>query len=89
MEKNQNILNEKSYVKKKKKPFHKKFKNYNEYRKMKRLEALRKKAPKSTNYLHFNKKLKQGIFLKKPYFDEIKYPFFLNLKLVNEYIKKK
>lgn len=39
-------------------------------------------------YLYQNKKLKKGIFLKKPRFKEILYPFFLNLKLVNEYLKK-
>ncbi len=41
------------------------------------------------NYLYKNKKLKKGVFLKKPKFNEIMYPFFLNLKLVNEYLKKK
>ncbi len=40
-------------------------------------------------YLYKNKKLKKGVFLKKPKFNEIMYPFFLNLKLVNEYLKKK
>jgi hypothetical protein len=44
---------------------------------------------KITNYLHVNQKLKQGIFLKKPSFNEIIYPFSLNLKLINEYLKKK
>ena len=42
-----------------------------------------------TNYLHRNKKLKEGIFLKKPSFKKIIYPFSLNLKLINEYLKKK
>ncbi len=41
------------------------------------------------NYLYKNKKLKKGVFLKQPKFNEIMYPFFLNLKLVNEYLKKK
>lgn len=50
---------------------------------------LKKKKPKITNYLHVNQKLKQGIFLKKPSFNEIIYPFSLNLKLINEYLKKK
>jgi hypothetical protein len=50
---------------------------------------LKKNTPKFTNYLHTNKKLKQGIFLKKPAFNDIIYPFFLNLKLINEYLKKK
>ncbi len=40
-------------------------------------------------YLYKNKKLKKGVFLKKPKFNEIMYPFFLNLKLINEYLKKK
>jgi hypothetical protein len=40
-------------------------------------------------YLYKNKKLKKGIFLKRPRFNEIMYPFYLNLKLVNEYLKKK
>ena len=30
---------------------------------------LKKNTPKFTNYLHTNKKLKQGIFLKKPNFN--------------------
>lgn len=47
------------------------------------------KFPKITNYLHTNKKLKLGIFFKKPTFNDIIYPFSLNLKLINEYLKKK
>jgi hypothetical protein len=66
----------------------KKFENYTMYRKFKKLIALKKKTPKLVNHLHLNKKLKQGIFLKKPCFNEIKYPFYLNLKLIQEYIKK-
>ncbi len=50
---------------------------------------LKKNTSKFTNYLHTNKKLKQGIFLKKPTFNDIIYPFSLNLKLINEYLKKK
>ena len=41
------------------------------------------------NYLYKNKNLKKGIFLKKPKFNEILYPFFLNMKLINAYLKKK
>lgn len=41
------------------------------------------------NYLYKNKQLKKGIFLKKPKFNEILYPFFLNMKLINAYLKKK
>ena len=45
--------------------------------------------PKITNYLHTHKKLKKGVFFKKPAFNDVVYPFFLNLKLINEYLKKK
>jgi len=45
--------------------------------------------PKITAYLYKNKKLKKGIFFKKPTFNDILYPFPLNLKLINEYLKKK
>lgn len=47
------------------------------------------KINNQNHYLYKNKKLKKGIFLKKPKFNEIIYPFFLNLKLINEYLKKK
>nr|YP_009420760.1 hypothetical protein [Phytophthora nicotianae]ASO76768.1 hypothetical protein [Phytophthora nicotianae] len=36
-----------------------------------------------------NKKIKTGIFFKEPTFKTILYPFYLNLKLINEYLKKK
>jgi len=39
-------------------------------------------------YLYKNRKLKKGIFLKKPKFREVMYPFYLNAKLINEYLKK-
>jgi hypothetical protein len=45
--------------------------------------------PKINNYLYVHKKLKKGVFLKKPSFNDIIYPFSLNLKLINEYLKKK
>nr|WGU20092.1 hypothetical protein [Phytophthora sp. ML-2023a] len=45
--------------------------------------------PQTTTYLHKNKKIKKGIFFKKPTFNSILYPFHLNLKLINEYLKKK
>lgn len=48
-----------------------------------------KKKKIITNYLYKNQNLKKGIFLKKPTLKEILYPFYLNLKLVNEYLKKK
>jgi ribosomal protein S4 len=41
------------------------------------------------NYLEYNNLLKIGIFLRKPFFNEIEYPFSLNLKLIDEYLKKK
>lgn len=45
--------------------------------------------PQITNYLYVHKKLKKGVFLKKPSFNDIIYPFSLNFKLINEYLKKK
>nr|YP_009233128.1 orf100 [Phytophthora polonica]AMB20933.1 orf100 [Phytophthora polonica] len=45
--------------------------------------------PKTTTYLQRNKKIKTGIFFKNPTFNSIIYPFHLNLKLINEYLKKK
>nr|YP_010507889.1 hypothetical protein OF347_mgp05 [Phytophthora asparagi]UXG55999.1 hypothetical protein [Phytophthora asparagi] len=45
--------------------------------------------PLITTYLHRNKKIKTGIFFKKPSFKSVLYPFYLNLKLINEYLKKK
>ncbi len=54
-------------------------------------EKKEKKIKKNNQnyYLYKNKKLKKGVFLKKPKFNEIMYPFFLNSKLINEYLKKK
>ena len=54
-----------------------------------RIFLLKKNTSKFANYLHTNRKLKQGIFLRKPTFNDILYPFSLNLKLINEYLKKK
>nr|YP_010394221.1 Ymf100 [Phytophthora cinnamomi]DAZ88740.1 TPA_asm: Ymf100 [Phytophthora cinnamomi var. cinnamomi]WRY73344.1 orf100 [Phytophthora cinnamomi]WRY73384.1 orf100 [Phytophthora cinnamomi]WRY73424.1 orf100 [Phytophthora cinnamomi]WRY73464.1 orf100 [Phytophthora cinnamomi] len=45
--------------------------------------------PLITTYLHRNKKIKTGIFFKEPTLKGILYPFYLNLKLINEYLKKK
>lgn len=39
------------------------------------------------NYIEFNNKYNICIFLRNPLFKEIKYPFDLNLKLVDEYFK--
>nr|YP_010508043.1 hypothetical protein OF160_mgp09 [Phytophthora clandestina]UXG56385.1 hypothetical protein [Phytophthora clandestina] len=49
----------------------------------------RPSKPLTTAYLHRNKKIKTGIFFKKPTFKTVLYPFYLNLKLINEYLKKK
>ena len=49
----------------------------------------RPKKPLITEYLHRNKKLKTGIFFKTPSSKKILYPFYLNLKLIKEYLKKK
>nr|YP_010394377.1 Ymf100 [Phytophthora kernoviae]UXG56230.1 hypothetical protein [Phytophthora kernoviae]DAZ88385.1 TPA_asm: Ymf100 [Phytophthora kernoviae]DAZ88818.1 TPA_asm: Ymf100 [Phytophthora kernoviae] len=45
--------------------------------------------PLTTSYLQRNRKLKTGIFFKEPSFKNILYPFNLNLKLINEFLKKK
>nr|YP_010394299.1 Ymf100 [Phytophthora cryptogea]DAZ88307.1 TPA_asm: Ymf100 [Phytophthora cryptogea] len=45
--------------------------------------------PLTTAYLHKNKKIKTGIFFKEPTLKTVLYPFYLNLKLINEYLKKK
>jgi hypothetical protein len=62
------------------------------------LENLRKKTKsqkkrkivfkKQDNYLYKNRKLKKGIFLKKPQIQEIMYPFLFRLRFVNEFFKK-
>jgi hypothetical protein len=80
--------------KKKKNKFNNKFNNKsnNKFKKNNQNYFKKKqkpKFPKITNYLHTNKKLKQGILFKKPIFNDIIYPFSLNLKLINEYLKKK
>lgn len=81
IEKNQLYFNKNNQLKNKK--------HFNQVNKINRKTLLKKNKPKITNYLHVNSKLKQGIFLKKPSFNEIIYPFSLNLKLINEYLKKK
>jgi hypothetical protein len=56
------------------------------------IDEYKKKETKQithNNYLYKNKKLKKGIFLKKPKLNEILYPFFLNMKLIKQYLKKK
>ena len=43
---------------------------------------------KTPNYLEYNPLLKKAIFIRKPFFNEIKFPFFVNLNLLLEYYKK-
>ncbi len=81
IEKNQVHFNKNNQLKNKK--------HFNQVNKINRMALLKKNKSKITNYLHVNSILKQGIFLKKPSFNEIIYPFSLNLKLINEYLKKK
>lgn len=47
-----------------------------------------KKIKKTITHFYRNKKLKKGIFL-KPIFKKVNYPFSLNFKLINEFLKKK
>ena len=71
--------------------FKKKNKNYF-YKKNNIYYILGEKKPLKpliTDYLQRNKKIKTGIFFKKPSFNKISYPFHLNLKLIQEYLKKK
>lgn len=78
-----NNLNQ-QFIHKNNKYYKKKTYNNNIIQKKKKPEK-----PKITNYLYVHKKLKKGVFLKKPSFNDIIYPFPLNLKLINEYLKKK
>nr|ACZ44430.1 orf86 [Globisporangium ultimum]ACZ44485.1 orf86 [Globisporangium ultimum] len=80
--KNKNNLNQ-QFIHKNNKYLKKKTYNNNVIQKKK------PEKPKITNYLYVHKKLKKGVFLKKPSFNDIVYPFSLNLKLINEYLKKK
>ena len=55
------------------------------------IKKFKKKLPnhfKKIKYLYKNQKFKIGIFLNKPQMKQILYPFKLNLKLINETIKK-
>lgn len=55
----------------------------------KKIDAKKKKRIRLTNYLHRTRKIKQGIVLKDICYTEVTYPFLINLKLINEYLKKK
>lgn len=46
------------------------------------------KRKKKPLYIEYNNKLKKFIFLRKPFFNEIYYPFLIDLKLVLEFLKK-
>ena len=100
--KNNKKSNNNFYIKKNNNRFNNKKKNINQYSKnnkfdnnlyikMKNYAKLKKENQKSkmTNYLYINSKIKKGVFLKKPSYNEVLYPFHLNLKLINEYLKKK
>ena len=90
----ENLIKRNKYNKKKynkKKYIKQKNKNYF-YKKNNIYYILGEKKPEKpliTDYLHRNKKIKTGIFFKKPTLKTTLYPFHLNLKLVNEYLKKK
>ena len=82
--KNNNNLNQ-QFIQKNNKYYKKKTYNSNNVIQKKK----QPEKPKITNYLYVHKKLKKGVFLKKASFNDIIYPFSLNLKLINEYLKKK
>lgn len=52
---------------------------------------MKKKQKKKSNikYLYYNKKIKQGIFVKIPTYKELSYPFLFNFKLISQYLNKK
>nr|YP_010394968.1 Ymf100 [Phytophthora x alni]DAZ89405.1 TPA_asm: Ymf100 [Phytophthora x alni] len=85
----------KQYFKKKNNKYPYSFKRNNKYSYKNKnniyylLGEKRPSKPLTTTYLHRNKKIKTGIFFKQPTFKGILYPFYLNLKLINEYLKKK
>lgn len=49
----------------------------------------KKKKKSKIKYLYYNKRLKQGVFLKTPTYKELSYPFSFNLKLISQYLYKK
>lgn len=86
----------KKIIKKQPQKYNKKYfkKKYNKYSYKKNniyyiLGEKKPEKPLTTAYLHRNKKIKTGIFIKTPSLKTILYPFYLNLKLINEYLKKK
>lgn len=94
IQKNKKFFNKNKIYKKKNQQFKKKsYPYFSPYKKQYNIYYyLGEKKPlttKTTTYLHRNKKIKTGIFFKKPTFNSIIYPFHLNLKLINEYLKKK
>lgn len=82
---------------------HFKSKNYNKqpnYNKKKKRNSYRNSVyyilgekrptkPLITASLHRSKKIRAGIFFRMPRLETTVYPFRLNLKLINEYLKKK
>lgn len=49
----------------------------------------KKKRKSNIKYLYYNRKLKTGLFLKKPVFKELAYPFLFNFKLISQFLNKK
>ena len=91
MQKKKFKFNKQNFNKKNKKYYYKNKKHY--YKNKNNIYYIlgekKPEKPLTTSYLHRNKKLKTGIFFKKPTLKNIVYPFRLNLKLINEYLKKK
>lgn len=69
----------------------KKRKKYNffTYLAIKNKKIKKPKKPQITTHLYRHTKKKLGIFLKKPTFNDIKYPIKFNFKLISEFLKKK
>ena len=71
-----------------------KFKKTKKYINYKKKKSFRKKKIKNpyllqkVGYLYKNQKLNIGLVLNPPKSNQIKYPFYMNLKLINEAIKK-
>lgn len=80
---NYNFINKKKIIKKEEKTFFffgKIFKNSTKKPKLNYLYLYKSKSRK--------KKKRKGIFFKTPSFNEIRYPYNFNLKLIKEMLKK-
>ncbi len=67
------------------------FRKLLEKKKKERSRFKKKSAVKTrtSNYLYSSKRSKKGIILKKISFDNIIYPFSVDIKLITEFLKKK